>query len=347
LASFLRVFPLAALVPAACAAPLERHEFAESHMGTQFRIVLYSAERSAAERAAAEAFARIAGLERALSDYDPESELERLGRSSDGPSPGPPVTLSQDLWRVLAEAQQIARATEGAFDVTVGPYVRLWRRARRQGQLPAPERLAAAARSVGYDRLELEPGQRTARLLAHGMRLDLGGIAKGFALDEALAVLERNGIRRALVDGGGDLLAGEPPPGRRGWRVALVGCSSTSEQLELARGALATSGDLERYVELEGKRYSHIVDPRSGLALEKRWLVSVHAPTGILADALATALSVLGAPDGLAVLERFTGASARIVLAVPGGEQVFRSSAFPRALSCGDPAPLPEPMRIP
>lgn len=327
----------------ACRAPLVRHEFARGAMGTEFRLVLYAADASAAARAAEAAFARLAALDAALSDYRPESELSRLGRLSDEQVPTAWTALSSDFARVLALGEDVARASGGAFDVTIGPAVELWRRARRQGELPTPERLAAARAAVGYEALELDRARGAARLRAARMRLDLGGIAKGYALDAVLAELARHGIARALVDGGGDVAAGAPPPGARGWRVAIAGLDSADPRadragawIELAHGALATSGDLERSFELDGVRYSHILDPRTGRALTERRLVSVRAPSGALADAWATALSVLG-PEGLRLLP--AGCAARVAGLAPEGLRLFESEAWRGAVFSDAPAP--------
>ncbi len=334
---------------AACAAAgfepvpreLGRFEFARAAMGTEFRVLCYAPDEMRARGAAEAAFARIAALERALSDYDPESELTRLGaRSEQGGAPTPPIPLSRELGTVLAAAQELARASDGAFDVTAGPFVRLWRRARRQERLPEAAELAAAATAVGYEKLVLEPGARAARLLAPGMRLDLGGIAKGYALDEALAVLVQRGVPCALLVGGGELRAGQPPPGKRGWSVALAGLEPAPGEapptLLLAQGALATSGDLAQFLELDGVRYSHILDPRSGLALSEQRLVSVLGARGMLSDALATALSVLGPEPGLALLTRYPGFEARVLVRRAGRVECFHTPGFP-PLSCASP----------
>lgn len=321
-------------------APLRRFEFERAAMGTEFRVLCYAADEARAGRAAEAAFARIAALERALSDYDPGSELSRLAARSDEGAPTPPIPLSRELWDVLEAAQEVARASAGAFDVTAGPYVRLWRRARRQERLPEPADLAQAAGAVGHAKLVLDPATRTARLLAPGMRLDLGGIAKGYALDEALAVLVAFGVPRALVVGGGELCAGEPPPGKAGWDVALVGLEDAGgappARLLLAHAALATSGDLAQFLEIDGVRHSHILDARSGLALVEPRLVSVHGARALLTDALATALSVLGPEPGLALLARYPGFEARVLVRRAGRVEPFHTPGFPR-LSCGSP----------
>ncbi len=283
-------------------------------MGTLFRVVLYAEDARAGERAARAALERVQELDRALSDYREDSELVQLGRRSDAQAPTAWIELGPDLERVLRAAQQLSELTNGAFDVTVGPLTALWRRAQRQHELPRRERIETALDACGWRKLELDPGAPRARLLARHMRLDPGGIAKGFALDEALAQLERAGFQRAMVVGGGDVAAGRAPPGERGWRVAIAPFDDERERIELRleHRAVSTSGDAFQVLELDGKRWSHIVDPRTGWALSSRTSASVIAPYATLSDALATALCVLG-PDGLATMRHFDGVEARVV----------------------------------
>jgi len=255
-------------------------EAVEPHMGTLVRIQLYTATREQAAAAFRAAFARIGELDAELSDYKPESELSRVTAATG------PVKVGRDLYRVLEAAQRIAADTNGAFDITLGPVTRLWRTARRQRRVPDPAALREAMSRTGYRKIHLLPGQRV-RFDQPGMQLDAGGIAKGFAADEALAVLARKGIRRALVAVSGDLAFGDPPPGRRGWRIEAVG-----RVMELRNAAVSTSGDESQHLDVAGRRYSHIVDPVTGEGLIGVAAISVVARRGIEADALATAASV-------------------------------------------------------
>jgi thiamine biosynthesis lipoprotein len=211
----------------------------------------------------------------------------------------------------LGQALDLARRTRGACDPTVGPLVALWREAVRTRALPAPADLEAARALVGWERVELHPPLRAVRLPAPGMRLDLGATGKGFAAQAAWAVLASRGFPRCLVDVGGDLLAGEPPPGRTGWRVLV----EDGPVLSLAGRAVATSGPTRRFVEIGSVRYSHIVDPRTGVGLTHDVQVTVVAPLAATADAFATGLSVLGAEEGLALLEATPGIEARFASA--------------------------------
>jgi thiamine biosynthesis lipoprotein len=308
-------------------------------MGVPFTIILYAPDEATANGAFHAAFARIAELNTILSDYDPESELSLLSRTSPSDH-GVPV--SNDLWRVLSTSQELSAKTNGAFDVTVGPYVRLWRRAKRQKQLPSVEQLAAARAAVGYSKLKLDAEHHTAQLLAPQMRLDLGGIGMGYAVDEAIKVLRTRGITRAMIDASGDIGVGDPPPGKDGWTIAVIPLSAEgtpSREIHLANAAVTTAGDAFQHVDFDGVRYSHIVDPRTGLGLTDRTGVTVIAPDCMTADSLDTAVNVLGPTDGLALVEATPGAAAFIVRPGPDGAepQVFASSRFPKDPSQAQP----------
>lgn len=296
-----------------------------------FRIVLYAANHDAADKAADAAYGRIHELNDIMSDYEPDSELSKLSASSGS---GSAVALSPDLWFVLARAQDLAKRSEGAFDVTVGPFVNLWRRARRQHALPDPGRLAEARRAVGYKHLILDERKHTAELLVPNMKLDLGGIAKGYAIGEALKTLRAQGVERALVEGGGDVAVSDPPPDKAGWRFELssldVSNAPPARFLSLRNCAISTSGDLYQRLEINGKRYSHIVDPKTGIGLTDHSLVNVIAPEGITADSLTKVVSVLGPERGLKFIEQVPGVAARIMLDPEGKLEIYESSRFGR-----------------
>ena len=311
------------------AAELTRFEFQQPHMGTTVRVVLYAGDAAAAEALAASAFSRIAALEERLSDYRESSELMAVCRAAGGP----PVAVSEDLFSVLAAAQSFSSRTHGAFDVTIGPVSRVWRRVRATGERPEASSLAEAQRLVGNRNMHLSPDGRTVRLAQRGMLLDLGGIAKGFAADEALAVLAGRGARRAIVAIGGDVAAGDPPPGTVGWEIEVAplgpGRSGALPSLRLRRAAISTSGDAEQYLDAAGQHFSHIVDPITGSAATGARGVTVIAPNGMTADALATAVKVLGADRGLPVVDGFEGAAAVVVEDTPEGARVYKSKRWP------------------
>jgi len=264
-------------------------------MATACEIKLYAATEEEANDAAAVAYAEIAAIDAAMNDWKPDSEISRLS----GPS-GRDLPISWRLFRVLEASIAYSNLSEGAFDITVGPVVKLWRTAKESKKLPASTELRKALDAVGYRHLRLDPLKRTARLEGAGMSLDVGGIAKGYACDRALAVLARHGITRAMVNTGGGMALGDPPPGEQGWKIGLA---DTDDVLVLSKCGVATSGDWDRYVEIDGKRYSHIVDPRTGLGLTNRALVTVVAPTGMAADALTKCVMVPGPDRGMRLAE--------------------------------------------
>jgi len=268
-------------------------------MGVQARIVLWSADATAAQDASLAAFERLDDLDGALSDWRDDGELARLESASFDR----PVPVSDDLFRCLELARRFAAASLGAFDPTVGPLVHVWRTARAEGRLPDEAELAAGVERVDWTALELDATNRTVRLARHGMDLDLGAIGKGFAADEALATLVELGHASALVELGGDLALGAPPPSRAGWRIRIDG----REIRTLARVGVATSGDREQFLEIDGRRLSHVVDPRTGRALEDAPTVTVIAADAASADALASAVSVLGVAAGRELVGRFPG----------------------------------------
>lgn len=300
--TLLRALPILALGAVAAAEMPEKFVFEKAEMGMPFRITLYADSEAVAKDAADAAFARIESLNRIFSDYEDDSEITQLSRSSGS---GKPVKVSDELWTVLARAQALAARTDGAFDVTCGPLTSLWRRARRKHELPSPELVAEMRARVGWRKMRLDEKARTVELLAPDMRLDVGSIAKGFACDEALKVLRGKNCARAMVAGSGDISTGEPPPGRTGWRIEVVGLDLENAAagpapviVELANAAIATSGDRHQRLEAGGNRYSHILDPRTGQPLKDHSLVSVIARDGLTAG-ISTACSVIGPSEAL------------------------------------------------
>ena len=268
-------------------------------MGMPVRIVLHAPHDTAARHAARAAFARIAQLEDIFSDYRPTSETRRLDARA-----GHWVPVSEPLFELLTRALTIARLTDGAFDPTVGPLTALWREARKAGQLPESIALDSARQRVGWQLVRIDSAQRAVRLLRPGMRLDLGAIAKGYILQQALMTLHQHGSHAALLEAGGDITVGTAPANHTGWAIDVADAhpSFTARAASLTNAALATSGPSYQYLELDGLRYSHVIDPRTGQALTAPHIARVIAGDAALADALATALGVLG-PSGKARLE--------------------------------------------
>ncbi|MEX2574850.1 MAG: FAD:protein FMN transferase [Balneolaceae bacterium] len=273
---------------------LQSYSFTEEHMGTDFNILLYAADSTHASHAARAAFDRVEELDQILSTYKEGSELNRLSETAGS---GDMMPLSESLFFIVCKAVQISGMTGGVFDMTTGPYIELWRIARRTGRTVPAEELQAAGRRVGYDYIETDGKTRSVRLQQEGMVLDSGGIGKGYAVDEALSVLRGFGIESALVDGGGDISAADPPPGREGWEIgfsAADGGELIQARLMIANQSVATSGDYYQFTDTGGVRYSHIIDPRTGLGVTGRNTVTLLAPDGLHADAFATAVTIMG-----------------------------------------------------
>lgn len=317
---------------------LRRFEFTQPQMGVPFRVVFYAPDAVRATNAAKAVFGRIAALNAILSDYDPDSELNRVCHET---PVGEAVKVSSELWSMLDRSVVLSEATGGGFDATLGPLINLWRRARRHGELPSASLIREAQARVGWHRLRLDRRARTVTFLVAGMRLDFGGIAKGYAADEAGRVLREHGLKRYLVAAAGDIVVGDAPPGERGWRVE-VGNSDFSNApparlVWLRRAAVSTSGDLYQRLEIGGRRYSHIVDPGTGVGLTERSLVTVIARDGTTADSVSTALSVMGAARGVRWVERVGGVSAMILHLPEGGGplRVWESRDFPAGSAGG------------
>ena len=282
--------------------------FEKDCMGTKFIVLIDEDDKKKAEQAAAAAFKEGQRLNMVLSDYESASELFRFSESSGS---GTKFALSDDLFKVLSHGQELSRQTDGSFDVTVGPLSRLWRIARLRKKMPPKEKLTSAKSRVGYQNLLLSAKNRTGSLTTSGMALDLGGIAKGYAADMMLQTLRKKGVERCMIDAGGDLVVGSPPRGEKGWKVKIGGRKHPDlPTLHLSDVAVATSGDLEQFVHLNGKRYSHLIDPTSGLGLTSQCQVTVIAPSGMEADSLASACLVLGLPKSKTLLEGKDGTSA-------------------------------------
>lgn len=298
-------------------------------MGTLFRIKLYAESPQQANAGFKAAFARIAQLDETLSDYKPGSELNTITLRA----VHNPVHVPKDLFTILAASQKLSAETNGAFDVTVGPLTHLWRIARRQNRLPDQEELASALARTGYRKFHLNPAEETVEFEEPGMQLDAGGIAKGYAADEALSILTSLGIHSALVAASGDLAFSNAPPGEPGWKIGLDSFDSSASPftrvLNLSNAAVSTSGPDEQNIIIAGVRYSHIIDPATGLGLTTPITVTVIAQKGIDADCFATALSVLGAERGLSFIKKHPAASA-LILTSKGGKPVIQSSSgFP------------------
>lgn len=305
-------------------------------MGTLVQVIVYTRDEQAANGAFRIAFDRIRDLDRILSDYRPDSELNQIAKKA----VGHPVPVSDDLFEVLQASQTLAEQTGGAFDITQGPVVRLWRAARTTGRLPDGRELHEAAARSGFRKLHLDRSRRTVTLDVAGMSLDVGAIGKGYAASAAIEALGLHNVRSALVAISGDLACSDAPPGQRGWRIGIHSLDSAvagvPAALELTNAAVSTSGNSEQHIDVDGRRYSHVIDPASGQALANDITVTVIARHGLEADGLDTAVSVLGVQRGLKLVEAHPGAEALIVQRTTSGVTVATSSGFSARSKAGD-----------
>lgn len=269
-------------------------------MGTEFQIVLSGEDDRALERAANHALDEVERLDAQMSLYRPDSELCWVNaHAAQGP-----VKVEPGLFHVLERAQRIHAETGGAFDVTVGPLTKCWRFFRGQGAMPPREAIEAALALVGMEHVELGAREKTVRFDPAGVTLDLGGIAKGHAVDRAVDVLRESGVRSALVHGGWSTVYGlGTAPDGEPWRVGLRHPHDAERRLcavELVDRALSTSGSYEKCFEAGGVIYSHIFDPRTGWPVQGMLSTSVLVLSALDADALSTAFFVMGVEEAQA-----------------------------------------------
>lgn len=279
-------------------------------MGVECRITVYAPSEAEARAATRDAFVRMEAIERAISSWRPGSEASKFQQRV-----GEEVELTPEFFELLWRSLLWAKRSDGAFDPTFGALIATWRDARSQERVPSQDAIERAQDHSGWQHVELDLGRRSAKITKEGLQLDFGGIGKGFAADQALNVLRNHGLPSAIIEIGGDVVAGDPPPGTEGWRVEIEPASEEADSSRLlANGAMATSGDAEQFFEVDGKRYSHIINPKSGLALTSRVQVTAIVRGGVSpgadADALASAASVRVAEGGdlASLLEGIPGA---------------------------------------
>ena len=275
-----------------------RYQFSHPQMGTIFKIVLFVNVSLSGVYASQKAFIRLDELNLCLSDYREDSEINRLCRTS---GTGEYVKISNDLWHILQESAKAAQLSKGYFDVTIGPMTQLWRRMKRQKILPSPQQIAEARAKVGIENIIFNVENQSVMLKKQGIRIDFGGIGKGFAEDEMMKILQQNGIKSAMIEAGGNILVSETPTDSpRGWEIMIE-----KKKKYLKNCGISTSGNAYQFVEIEGKKYAHILDPRTGIGFTKPRQVSVIAKDGTSSDWLSTALYLMPKKLGKALRAKF------------------------------------------
>lgn len=287
-------------------------------MGTFARVIVVAADKktaTAAIEAALEEFDRVDSM---MSSYKPDSQLSAVNRDAFAG----PVEVDSRLFEVLGSAAEYSRKSAGAFDITIGPLIDIWRKTADSGQKPTEADIAEAKSKVGFEKLILNDENMTVRFAVEGMRLDLGGIAKGYAIDLAVEAARRAGATGAMVDVGGDIRCfGKPAGEKEKWIIGLQDPDADGKillKLEMNDTAVATSGHYRRFVLIDGEKHSHIINPSTGNSAKKLTSVTIIAPTAIAADALATATSVMGPEDGIKMIEACKNTEA--ILVKPGSD---------------------------
>ncbi len=302
-------------------------------MGTFARVVVIARSERAAQRCIDAAFDVQNRIESLMSDYRDDSELSKVNRLA----AQEPVAVNEMMFEVLQQSVHFSELSEGAFDVTVGPLVDLWHKAGETDVPPTEEALAEARHKVGYDKLILDEKNRTVRFAVAGMRVDLGGIGKGYAADKAVEAMKECGALGGMVAIAGDIRCfGRPPRGQEYWRIGVqdpnvarddLGPSTPLLILALTREGVSTSGDYRRFVRVQGQKQSHIMDPGTGKGANKLVSDTIIAPDATTSDALSTAVNVLGLEKGLALVERIDGAEAILIPAGTEAQPIFSRGA--------------------
>lgn len=313
--------------------PVEVDSGSRLMMGTFARVVVIAKSEKAARACIAAAFDAQDRIESLMSYHREDSELNKVNRCA----AREPVPVNPMTFEVLRQAIHFSEVSEGTFDVTVGPLVDLWRAAGEANEPPSEEALAEARRKVGFRKLILDDRAMTVRFAEEGMRIDLGGIAKGYAVDKAVEAMAKHGALGGMVDLGGNIRCfGRAPRGQEKWRIGMQDPNVAPDDLnpskyllvlEIADRSVATSGDYRRFTVVEGRRQSHVLDARNGRGADKLVSDTIIAPDAITADALSTAVNILGPEAGMAMVERLPGVEAILIPAGPEVTLLFSSGA--------------------
>ena len=325
--SLLLQFVLLSLIPAGCGRPdCSVHRETRMLMGTVVSVEIGAANRAQVSEILDPVWKQAVSLEKIFSRYQSESEVSRINRQSSFS----PVEISEPMKKVLAESERISRLTGGAFDITVAPLMELWGFfPKREGKLPPPEELEEVSALVGWEGVGFDPKAGTVSLAEEGMAIDLGGVAKGYIVDRMVESLRKKGVKSALVNAGGDIYGLGERPGGGPWRIGVEHPRREGELIsviELKDRAVATSGDYRNYFIRGKKRYSHIIDPRTGKPARNGVIeVSIIAPDCLTADGLATAVSILEVEKGLEIINRLEGVEGIIVVQNEKEPRIFYS----------------------
>jgi thiamine biosynthesis lipoprotein len=307
-------------------------------MGTFAHLKAIAKDKGTAEKCIQAAFAELKKVDELMSDYKSESQISRVNRDAFEKA----VKVDEPTFHVLQKSFEFSRLSGGAFDITIAPLAELWRTAAESNSIPTEEELAGARSKVGYEKLMLDANEMTVRFAVEGMKLDLGGIAKGYSIDKAIEAMQAGGAVGGMVDVGGDIRCfGLPPKGKKTWRIGLQNPAETDTDeetlagvadqvlmvLKLTDAAIATSGGYRRFVLIEGKRHSHIVNPDTATSADALSSVTIISRNALDADALATSVSVMGLERGLALIEKLPDIEAILITPSPDYQLIKTAGA--------------------
>ena len=292
-------------------------------MGTFARTIAVAKDKKTAIKANKAAFDTLVAIDNMMSDYKPDSELSKLNKNAYKH----PVKVSDELFEVISKSLQYSKLSNGAFDITIGPVVDLWKQADKNKQKPTKTQIEAAKSKVGYQKLIINREKQTIKFAVEGMRIDLGAIAKGYAIDRAAEKMRLIGAKSGMIDVGGDIICFGKPENRDKWAIGLQDPDEMDKLMmiiELGENAIATSGDYRRFYVLDGEEHSHIMKPQ-GVSVKGLTSVTVISDKAVDTDALATTVTVMGPEKGIEIIENMPDTEALIIPEDPEKDPVFSS----------------------
>lgn len=303
--------------------PPKTYKKSQVLMGTVVNITIIDRNLDRAEKACELAFQEMQRIEKLFSTQDKSSEISKLNQGGDSEF----LKTEPEIIFLLKESLRISSLTQGAFDISIKPLVDLWKEKLEKDEAPTQEEIFRILPLVDYRNIEVDSQKNLVRFKRKGVKLDLGAIAKGYAVDQAIKILKKNGIKNCLVVAGGDLFALGKGKNRLDWLIGLKHPRKSGLILEFrcANKGVATSGDYERFKILNKKRYHHLLDPQTGLPGNKAISATIIAPNAMLADALATAVFILGEKDGLSLIKKMKDVEGIVIVEKEKGLEIFMS----------------------
>ena len=317
------------LFPFTLSAQLKRFQFTENKMGSPFNIIFYHTDSTGAVSIAKECFALVDSLNNIFSDYSSGSEVGKLALQTTQAD----IKVSDELFSMIYWSKQAWERSRKTFDITIGALTQLWRKAKKENRFPSDAEVRAAKDLTGFKNIIINESSGTISFKKPGIRLDFGGIVPGYAAQRVIDLLKSKNINIALADASGDIVMSNAPPGKNGWVIGINLPESENElwdkKLELKNCAVSTSGDIYRYTIHDGKKYSHIIDPKTGYGVTSQRNVTVICKNGIAADWLATACSILPVKKALRLVKKVR---AELFIAVLKNEKkvIYKSKNFDR-----------------